>query len=52
MGKKMDNLHWFLDGALIHDKDKNTSFLNMKADEFERKLRELIKNMEKKDELS
>ena len=37
-----DELHWFLDGAVIYDKETNRAFLNMTHDEFERRLREVI----------
>ena len=37
-----DDLHWFLDGAVIYEPDSNRAFLNMTHHEFERRLRELI----------
>ena len=37
-----DDLHWFLDGAVIHESDSNRAFLNMTPHEFERNLREII----------
>ena len=37
-----DDLHWFLDGAVIHEPKTNRAFLNMTHDEFERRLREMI----------
>ena len=37
-----DDLHWFLDGAVIHEPKTNRAFLNMTHGEFERRLREMI----------
>ena len=37
-----DDLHWFLDGAVIHEPKTNRAFLNMTHGEFERRLREII----------
>ena len=37
-----DDLHWFLDGAVIHEPKTNRAFLNMTHSEFERRLRETI----------
>ena len=37
-----DDLHWFLDGAVIHEPKTNRAFLNMTHSEFERRLREVI----------
>ena len=37
-----DDLHWFLDGAVIHEPKTNRAFLNMTHSEFERRLREMI----------
>jgi hypothetical protein len=37
-----DDLHWFIDGAVIHESKTNRAFLNMTHDEFERRLREII----------
>lgn len=36
-----DDLHWFLDAAIIHDPETGRSFLNMKPDEFELKIRQI-----------
>ena len=37
-----DDLHWFIDGAVIYESKTNRAFLNMTHDEFERRLREMI----------
>ena len=37
-----DDLHWFIDGAVIYESKTNRAFLNMTHDEFERRLREII----------
>ena len=37
-----DDLHWFIDGAVIYESKTNRAFLNMTNDEFERRLREMI----------
>ena len=37
-----DDLHWFIDGAVIYESKTNRAFLNMTHGEFERRLREMI----------
>ena len=41
-----DDLYWFLDGAIINDPATGRAFLNMKPDEFEKRLRKIIERDE------